>query len=167
MTSGGILYIHAVPAVAMPHLKWSLENLIEGISSVTWDEQTQKPEHYCATLEWKGSEERAAQIISALIPLKKIWFELSFYGDEQELPSWWMHTPEHGTFYAPTDTSGNFLISEDRVRSIYEQSGGEPDELLQLFSQALGEPWNNELEPLRESTADLQQPIILERRINM
>ncbi|MFW0184494.1 DUF3145 family protein [Rothia sp. CCM 9418] len=167
MTSGGILYIHAVPAVAIPHLKWSLENLIDGLSSITWEQQTQKPEYYCAALEWSGSEERAAQITSALIPLKKIWFEVSFYGDEQELPSWWMYTPELGTFYALTDTAGNFLMSEDRVRSIYEQSGGEPHELLQLFSQALGEPWNNELEPLRENNLERQPPVLLERHVNL
>ena len=61
----------------------------------------------------------------------------------------WSHTPELGIFHATTDAAGNIMVSEERIRWAYEKGAGDPAIVYQELSIALGEAWDEELEPFR------------------
>ena len=65
----------------------------------------------------------------------------------------WSHTPDLGIFHATTDVSGNIMVSEDRIRYAYEAGAGDPSVLMHELSLALGEAWDDELEPFRLAAA--------------
>lgn len=63
----------------------------------------------------------------------------------------WSHTPELGIFHATTDVTGNIMVSEDRIRYAYEHANGDPSAVYHELSLALGEAWDEELEPFRQA----------------
>ena len=63
----------------------------------------------------------------------------------------WSHTPELGIFHAVTDVHGNVMVSEDRIRYAYESGAGDPSAVYHELSLALGEAWDEELEPFRHA----------------
>ena len=65
----------------------------------------------------------------------------------------WSATPALGIFYAQTDLAGNVVVPENRIRSAIERSEGNPAELRKLVDLALGQAWDDELEPFRYAGA--------------
>ncbi|MFM9654023.1 DUF3145 family protein, partial [Streptomyces galilaeus] len=63
----------------------------------------------------------------------------------------WMHTPGLGIHYAQTDSAGNVVIGEDRVRYAMDVAAGDPFELQRELDVALGSAWDEELEPFRHA----------------
>ena len=63
----------------------------------------------------------------------------------------WSHTPELGIFHATTDVHGNIMVTEDRIRYAYEAGAGDPAAVYHELSLALGESWDEELEPFRHA----------------
>ncbi|GAT89004.1 hypothetical protein CVCC1112_3663 [Paenarthrobacter nicotinovorans] len=63
----------------------------------------------------------------------------------------WSHTPELGIFHAVTDVHGNIMVTEDRIRYAYESGAGDPSAVYHELSLALGEAWDEELEPFRHA----------------
>jgi hypothetical protein len=61
----------------------------------------------------------------------------------------WSHTPSLGIFQGVTDVHGNIMVSEDRIRYAYEKGKGDPAIVYHELSIALGEAWDEELEPFR------------------
>ena len=53
----------------------------------------------------------------------------------------WMHTPELGVFYAQTDSVGNMVVPEDRIRYAMEVAGNDARELHRELRLALGQAW--------------------------
>jgi hypothetical protein len=84
------------------------------------------------------------------------WEHLRFEVSEDPAPgsdgSRWMHTPELGVFYAQTDSAGNMVIPEDRVRYAMEVAGLDARELHRELRLALGQAWDDELEPFRHAS---------------
>jgi len=69
-----------------------------------------------------------------------------------------MHTPDLGVFFAQTDTAGNLVIPEDRIRFAMESAGSDAFELHRELRLALGQAWDDELEPFRRASED--SPVI-------
>jgi hypothetical protein len=65
-----------------------------------------------------------------------------------------MHTPELGIFYAQTDTAGNMVVPEDRIRAAMESAGSDAFELHRELRIALGQSWDDELEAFRHASED-------------
>ena len=63
----------------------------------------------------------------------------------------WSFTPDLGIFHATTDAAGNIMVSEDRIRYAYETAAGNPLLVINELSLALGEAWDEELEPFRHA----------------
>jgi hypothetical protein len=68
----------------------------------------------------------------------------------------WMHTPDLGIFFAQTDSSGNVVVPEDRLRFAMEQAGSNALELHRELRLALGQSWDDELEVFRHASDDNQ-----------
>ena len=47
--------------------------------------------------------------------------------------------------------AGNICVSEDRIRYAFEAAGGDPSAVVSELSLALGEAWDEELEPFRHA----------------
>lgn len=62
-----------------------------------------------------------------------------------------MHTPGLGIFFAQMDAAGNMVVPEDRIRYAMELAGGNATELHRELQLAMGQAWDDELEPFREA----------------
>jgi hypothetical protein len=104
-----------------------------------------------AELAWTGPQGSGAQLASAL----RGWAHLRYEVTEEQSAGVdggrWSHTPELGIFHATTDVHGNIMVSEDRIRYAYEAGAGDPSAVYNELSLALGESWDEELEPFRHA----------------
>jgi hypothetical protein len=62
-----------------------------------------------------------------------------------------MHTPDLGVFFAQTDSAGNVVVPEDRIRYALEVAQGNADEISRELRVALGGAWDDELEAFRRA----------------
>lgn len=148
----GVLHVHAAPRALCPHITWALESVASGAADPQWNPQTSILGHVRTTLDWTGPVGTGALLASALQRLRSIHFEVFEEARCGSDAGRWAHTPDLGIFYAMTDAAGNTVITEDRVRCAYENAQGDPQALMRQFSLALGEAWDEQLEPLRACT---------------
>lgn len=150
-TARGVLHIHSAPAALCPHIEWAVSSVVDARVDFDWTPQPASPGTYRAELTWQGSQGIGATLASTLRSLAHLRFEVT----EDPSPgcdgSRWSHTPELGIFHAVTDCHGNIVVSEDRIRYAYEMGAGDPTVVYQELSLALGEAWDEELEPFRHA----------------
>ena len=102
---------------------------------------------------WTAPAGTGARLASALRGWPHLRFEITEEPSAGVDGSRWSHTPDLGIFHATTDVSGNIMVSEDRIRYAYEAGAGDPSVLMHELSLALGEAWDDELEPFRLAAA--------------
>ncbi|HEY4614875.1 MAG TPA: DUF3145 domain-containing protein [Citricoccus sp.] len=147
----GVLYIHSAPAALCPHIEWAVGAVLGAQERLEWTAQPAAQGAYRTELIWTASQGSGARLASAL----RGWAHLRYEITEEASPgsdgSRWSHTPELGIFHATTDVAGNIMVSEDRIRYAYEQANGDPSAVFHELSLALGEAWDEELEPFRQA----------------
>ncbi|GAA3283142.1 DUF3145 domain-containing protein [Nesterenkonia halophila] len=150
-TARGVLHIHSAPTALCPHVEWAVSSVVDARVDFQWEPQPASPGTQRAELSWRGPQGIGATLASSLRSLSHLRFEVT----EEPSPacdgSRWSHTPELGIFHATTDVHGNIMISEDRVRCAYERGAGDPSVVYQELSLALGEAWDEELDPFRHA----------------
>jgi hypothetical protein len=147
----GVLHIHSAPAALCPHVEWAVSSVVDSRVDFTWLPQPACPGTYRAELSWHGTPGIGATLASTLRTLSHVRFEITEDPSRDCDGSRWSHTPELGIFHATTDTLGNIMVSEDRIRYAYEMGAGDPSVVYQELSLALGEAWDEELEPFRHA----------------
>ena len=105
---------------------------------------------------WSGPIGSGAAIASALRGWEHLRFEVTEDASARSDGGRWMHTPDLGIFFAQTDSVGNMVIPEDRVRSAMEVAGSNALELHRELRLALGQAWDDELEAFRHASSDSQ-----------
>lgn len=145
----GVLHIHSAPQALCPHIQWALEALARGRTALDWTAQEAEPGSLRAELTWAGPAGTGALMASALRTLGKIRFEITEEPSPGADGSRWSFTPDLGVFHATTDAAGNVVVCEDRIRYAFENSHGNPALVVNELSLALGEAWDEELEPFR------------------
>jgi hypothetical protein len=105
-----------------------------------------------AELAWEGPAGSGSLLASSLRGWPHIRFEVTEEASPGTDAGRWSHTPELGIFHATTDVHGNIMVSEDRIRFAYEQGNGDPAIMYHELSLALGEAWDEELEPFRHAS---------------
>jgi len=147
--SRGVLYVHSAPRALCPHLEWAAGRAIGRAVNFDWTPQPLIDGTSRAAFTWHGDRGAGSVIASAL----RGWEDLRYEVTEEPSPGndggRWMHTPELGVFYAQTDSLGNTVIPEDRVRYAMELAAGDAAELYRELRVALGQAWDDELEPFR------------------
>jgi hypothetical protein len=108
---------------------------------------TQRTEFY-----WEGERGTGAKLASALRGWEHLRFEVTEDAGLGTDGGRWLHTPDLGIYYAQTDTAGNLVIPEDRVRYAMEIAGSNALELHRELRLALGQAWDDELEVFRHAT---------------
>lgn len=100
---------------------------------------------------WSGPVGSGAAIASALRGWEHLRFEVTEDATGESDGGRWMHTPDLGVFYAQTDVTGNMVVPEDRIRYAMELAGSNALELHRELRLALGQAWDDELEPFRQA----------------
>jgi len=103
---------------------------------------------------WDGPQGTGARLATALRGWEHLRFEVTEDAGLGTDGGRWMHTPDLGVFFAQTDTVGNMVVPEDRVRYAMELAGGNAQELQRELRLALGQAWDEELEPFRHAHDD-------------
>ena len=135
------LVIHACP-------KGSIEPLEELLGQkLNWSEQTLLKGTYSAQLGLRLSWFEAEELMSQLHSLNGLYLDLSQQGSERGVL--FMLTPGFGIFRAETNLAGEIFLTEDRIWAIVQQANGNQRELQRLMRLAVGQSWDDLLEPFR------------------
>ncbi|GAA3693734.1 MULTISPECIES: DUF3145 domain-containing protein [Zhihengliuella] len=148
----GVLYVHSAPTALCPHIEWAIGSVVDQRTDLAWIPQPAAPGMYRAEVEWTGPQGTGARLASALRGWAHLRFEVTEEPSAGTDGSRWSHTPELGIFHATTDAAGNIVVGEDRIRFAYEQGLGDPAAVYHELSLALGEAWDEELEPFRHAS---------------
>ncbi len=147
----GVVFVHSAPRALCPHVEWAAGNVLDVRLGLDWTPQPVAPGMFRAELSWQAPAGTGARLTSAL----RGWAHLRYEVTEEPTAGVdggrWSHTPELGIFHAVTDVHGNIMVSEDRIRYAYETAAGNPLLVINELSLALGEAWDEELEPFRHA----------------
>lgn len=161
-TARGVLYVHSAPRALCPHIEWAAGRALDRAVNFNWDDQpvlrgAQRAEYY-----WEGPQGTGAKLASALRGWEHLRYEVTEDAGLGTDGGRWMHTPDLGVFFAQTDTVGNVVIPEDRIRYAMELAGSNALELHRELRLALGQAWDDELEAFRHAS-DASQVVWLHK----
>ena len=148
----GVLFVHSAPRALCPHIEWAAGGVLGARASLDWTEQPAAPGMFRAELSWQGTQGTGARLTSALRGWAHLRYEVTEEPSHGSDGGRWSHTPDLGIFHAVTDVHGNTLVPEDRVRAALEHTG-DPARLHRELELALGQAWDDELEPFRYAGA--------------
>jgi hypothetical protein len=158
VVSRGVVYIHSAPRALCPHVEWAAGRALGRAVNFDWREQpvlkgAQRTEYF-----WEGPRGTGAALARALRGWEHLRYEVTEDAGLGTDGGRWMHTPDLGIFYAQTDTAGNLVVPEDRVRFAMESAGSDAFELHRELRLALGQAWDDELEAFRH--AGQESPVV-------
>lgn len=148
----GMLFVHSSPRAVSPHVEWAVGRALGSAVNFDWAEQPVLPGTMRTEYSWTGDPGAGARIASALRGWEQLRFEVSEDPGPSNDGSRWMHTPELGVFFAQTDSAGNVVVPEDRIRYAMEIAAFDAAELHRELRLALGQAWDDELEPFRHAS---------------
>jgi hypothetical protein len=154
----GVIYVHSAPRALCPHVEWAVGRALGRAVNFDWRDQPVLPGAHRTEFYWEGDRGMGADLASALRGWEHLRFEVTEDAGLGTDGGRWMHTPELGIFFAQTDTVGNIVIPEDRIRFAMESAGSDAFELLRELRLNLGQAWDDELEPFRRASED--SPVI-------
>ena len=153
-TTSGVLFVHSAPRALAPHIEWAVGSAVGAPVSLEWTNQPVLDGTLRAEYTWHGDAGTAALLASGL----RGWEHLRFEVTEEPSPGAdgmrYMHTPDLGVFAAVVDAVGNIVVPEDRVRYAVEVADGDAQEIGRELRLALGQAWDDELEPFRHAGDD-------------
>src|SRR5699024_4813264 len=117
-----------------------------------WTPQPAAPGMFRAELSWVGAAGSGPRLASALRGWNHLRYEVTEEASRGVDGGRWSHTPELGIFHAQIDAGGNAVVPEDRVRAAMEHAR-EPARMRHELELALGQAWDDELEPFRYAGA--------------
>ncbi len=144
----GVLFVHSAPRALVPHMEWAASNVLGTRVSMDWTEQPAAPGMLRAEHSWQAPSGTGAKLASALRGWTHLRYEVTEEASRGIDGSRWSHTPELGIFHAATDVHGNIVVPEDRVRAALAHAG-DAERMKQELDLALGQSWDDELEPFR------------------
>ncbi|MEE6272607.1 DUF3145 domain-containing protein [Georgenia wangjunii] len=148
----GVIFVHSAPRALCPHVEWAAGTVLDARVALEWTPQPAADGLFRAEYSWAGPVGTGARLASAL----RGWTHLRYEITEDPAPGVdggrWSHTPELGIFHAQTDAHGNVVVPEDRIRAALEQVS-DPRRMRHELDLALGQAWDDELEPFRYAGA--------------
>ena len=147
----GVLYVHSAPRALCPHVEWAAGRALERAVNFTWETQPVLKGSQRAEFYWEGPRGSGAKLASSLRGWEHLRFEVTEDAGLGTDGGRWMHTPDLGIFFAQTDTVGNMVIPEDRLRYAMDVAGSNALELHRELRLALGQAWDDELEAFRHA----------------
>ena len=131
----GVLFVHSAPRALCPHIEWAAAEVLGSRVHLDWTEQPaarglMRAERGWANLRYEVTEEASVGTDGGR----------------------WSHTPDLGIFHAQTDVHGNVVVPEDRIRAALVYAT-DPERMRRELDLALGQAWDDELEPFRYAGA--------------
>jgi hypothetical protein len=117
-----------------------------------WDDQPVLPGARRAEFYWEAPAGTGAALASAIHGWEHLRFEVTEDPTPRSDGGRWLHTPDLGIHYAQTDSAGNIVVGEDRIRYAMEVAAGDAAELRRELDVALGAAWDEELEAFRHAS---------------
>ncbi len=148
----GVLFVHSTPPALCPHIEWAVGTALGQEVHLQWTDQPAAPGMVRAEFSWVGPTGSGARLASALRGWEHLRYEVTEEATAQTDGGRWSHTPGLGIFHAQMDTAGNTVVPEDRIRAALE-SGADMMTLREQLDLALGQAWDDELEPFRYAGA--------------
>lgn len=144
----GVLFVHSAPRALCPHIEWAATGVLGAKVTLDWTAQPAAPGMFRAEASWQGAQGTGARLTSALRGWAHLRYEVTEEASHGADGARWTHTPDLGIFHAVIDVHGNTLVPEDRVRAALEHAA-DPERLARELELALGQAWDDELEPFR------------------
>lgn len=149
----GVVFIHSVTPALEPHVEWALSGALGYQVHIEWTAQPANPMYHRGEMSWQGDVGTGAVLASALNGWEHLRYEITEEATAVSEGGRWSHTPGLGIFYAQTDLVGNVVVPENRLRAALEFADSDPAEMRRLIDLALGQAWDDELEPFRYAGA--------------
>jgi hypothetical protein len=149
--TSGVLFVHSAPKALAPHVEWAIAAIVGEVVHLEWVQQPILPGSLRTDYTWHGDVGTAARLASALRGWEHLRFEVTEDASNGVDAMRFLHTPDLGIFAAPTDAAGNIVVAEDRIRYALDISSGDVEEVSRELRLALGEAWDEELEPFRHA----------------
>ncbi len=149
----GVIFIHSVTPAVQHHVEWAVASVLGYEPHFEWTKQPALPQMNRAEVPWTGEVGTGAVLASALNGWEHLRYEITEDATAVSEGGRWSATPGLGIFYAQTDLAGNVVVPENRVRAAIEHAGNDSVELRRLLDLALGQAWDDELEPFRYAGA--------------
>ena len=161
--TGGVLYVHSAPRALCPHIEWATGRALGRSVAFQWVEQPVLEGTLRTEVMWRAAPGLGAKLASALRGWDHLRYEVTEEPSPESDGGRWMHTPELGIFYAQTDALGNVVVPEDRIRAAMASAGTNLMQLHRELRLALGQAWDDELEPFRQ--AGDRSPVVWLHRV--
>ncbi|MBP3223406.1 MAG: DUF3145 domain-containing protein [Actinomycetaceae bacterium] len=145
----GVIFIHTVPPAVQPHVEWAVVSVLGYGIRFSWTQQPALPKMNRGEASWSGPVGTAAVLASALNGWEHLRFEITEDATPVSESGRYSYTPDLGIFYATTDLMGNVVVPENRIRAAIEKAGTDSSALRKHLDVALGQAWDDELEPFR------------------
>ncbi len=146
-----LVTIHSAPSALRQHIEWGINAILGQPQNYIWRDQPLAAGTIRTTLEYRGEAGLAAKIATALKTWHYLRFEVQEFGKDGG--EYFRFTPELGIHRAKIDAAGSILISENVIRKAL--ASFDDLEVRENLVLALGEPWEEALEPMRG--VDLQE----------
>ena len=150
----GVIFIHSAPRALCPHLEWAVGRALGRAVNFDWADQPVLPGAVAPSSTGRASAGTGAALATAIRGWEHLRFEVSEDPTPRSDGGRWLHTPGLGIHYAQTDTAGNVVVGEDRIRYAMEVAAGDAVELQRELAIALGTAWDEELEAFRHASDD-------------
>lgn len=148
----GVLFVHSSPRALSPHVEWAAGTALGQAVNFEWENQPALKGAQRAEFYWEGAPGTGAAIASALQGWEHLRYEVTEDPSAGHDGARYMHTPDLGIFFAQTDHGGNIVVPEDRLRYAIEVGAGDATEIQRELNVALGQAWDDELEPFRHAS---------------
>ena len=149
----GVIFIHSVPPPVQKHVEWAVSKLLGYRINFEWTEQPAQASMNRGEASWTGESGTGAMLATAFRGWDTYATRSPKSPPQPVRAAGGRHTPGLGIFYAQTDLTGNVVVPENRIRAAMQNSAGDPAELQRLLNLALGQAWDDELEPFRYAGA--------------
>ncbi len=144
----GVMYVHSAPAALCPHVEWAVAAALGSRVSLSWTPQPAAPGTFRAELPWQGPAGTASKIASAMRTWDLLRFEVTEDATASSDGVRFACTPSLGIHAAATNTVGDIVVSENRLRAA-RSAAADRNAMDAALDQLLGTPWDAELEQFR------------------
>jgi hypothetical protein len=150
-TTRGVILIHSAPRALCPHIEWAIGRVLGRAVGLDWDDQPVLSGSRRAEFYWDGPIGTGAALASGVMGWEHLRFEVTEDPTAASDGARWMHTPSLGIHHGQTDSAGNLVVGEDRLRMAMELAVADPSAMQRELHVALGSAWDAELEAFRHA----------------
>ncbi len=150
LTSGLAIVHSALPSLTR-QVQWTISRTLGHDLFLDWSPQPAIEGTFRSEFSWQGEPATGAMLTSALAGWKSVYFEVTQDPSQEQSGSRWCYTPQLGISHRMMDEFGNTLIGENQIRAALMRTGVNAHAIQKELSLLLAEPWDHELEPLRQA----------------